>query len=72
MLKNVKSLMGPYSQYIFIFSGMVLEVLSLETSQKFDAIHTLQPSPKSMNQKLWKWVPSICILLSPLGDSYVQ
>lgn len=41
MLKNVKSLMGPYSQYIFIFSGMVLEVLSLEMSQKFDAIHTL-------------------------------
>ena len=33
--------MGPYSQYIFIFSGMVLEVLSLEMSQKFDAIHTL-------------------------------
>ena len=33
--------MGPYSQYIFIFSGMVLEVRSLEIYQEFNAIHTL-------------------------------
>ena len=57
--------MRPYSQYIFLFSGMVLEVLSLETSQEFDAIHAPQPSPKSLNQKLWKWAPRICILLIP-------